>query len=283
MKSFLSWRSTRYHQVMNRYCLIGHPVSHSISPQIHNAWFREHGMDAHYELQDIFPHELPAFLERLRREYAGANITIPYKEEVMQYLDHIDETAEEIGAVNTIINTHGILSGFNTDWIGALQALAGAVTGTREGWEQEFLRGKRVMILGTGGAAKAVAYGVDRARGSLVFVTRQRSHAQNLADFYDAELMEYDELFDNAPPDIIINTTPVGMHPDEGASPLPSEFWYGIAEKKPGIAIDIVSNPPETQFLSDAAHAGWKTVNGEKMLKYQAGEAFEIWTGVRPI
>src|SRR3989338_8882653 len=147
---------------MKLYGVIGHPVGQSGSPKIHNAWFKKYGIDARYEKFSVKPEELGDFMKRFRKEISGASVTIPHKIAIMRFLDEIDAIAKEIGAVNTIMNKDGKLIGYNTDSHGAMKALE----------EVTDINGKKIILLGTGGAAKALAFGLTRAGAALRQLSR---------------------------------------------------------------------------------------------------------------
>lgn len=234
------------------YGVIGYPVGQSGSPAIHNAWFRERGIDARYEKFSIKPEDLGDFMSKFRREMSGASVTIPHKITIMKYLDEIDETARAIGAVNTIINRDGRLTGYNFDVDGAMRALE----------EVTEIKDKKVILLGTGGAARALAFGLTRSGAAL----RQLSRG---------DLPRIAAIFEEENTDIVINATPVGMEggPEPNTSLVPPDLL-----KPHMIVFDIVYKPPKTKLLQDAEKAGCRVVTGHKMLLYQAEKQFELWT-----
>ena len=251
--------------------LIGHPVEHSFSPPMHNAAFKALKMDYVYTAFDVNPNDLKnAIAGAQALNIKGFNVTIPHKIEVMEYLNEIDEVASLIGAVNTI--DFKDLKGYNTDGIGALKAI-GEVTNVKN---------KNVVIAGAGGASRAISfylakYGADK----LTILNRNVDKAQKLADDVLASALIDDVSSDDIrnmdldDADILINTTPVGMHPNVDDTPIAS------AEEMHGnlVVFDAVYNPNETVLLKEAIKAGAKPVYGIKMLLYQGAESFEIWTG----
>ncbi len=255
----------------NVVALIGHPVEHSFSPPMHNAAFEALKMDYVYTAFDVNPNDLGNAIKGADAlNIKGFNVTIPHKIEVMQYLDEIDEIAALIGAVNTVDFKN--LKGYNTDGIGAIKAI-GEVTRIKD---------KNVVIAGAGGASRAISfylakYGVN----SLKILNRNVEKAQNLAgDVSDSGLIdgvEADSIknMDLSDADILINTTPVGMHPNVNDTPIASaEMMHEDLA-----VFDAVYNPNETGLLKEAIKAGAKPVYGIKMLLYQGAESFEIWTG----
>ena len=251
--------------------LIGHPVEHSFSPPMHNAAFKALEMDYVYTAFDVNPNDLKnAIVGAQALNIKGFNVTIPHKIEVMKYLNEIDEVASLIGAVNTI--DFKDLKGYNTDGIGALKAI-GEVTK---------IKNKNVVIAGAGGASRAISfylakYGADK----LTILNRNVDKAQKLAEDVlasgliddvssdDIRKMDLDDA------DILINTTPVGMHPNVDDVPIAS---YELMHEDL-VVFDAVYNPNETGLLKEAIKAGAKPVYGIKMLLYQGAESFEIWTG----
>jgi shikimate dehydrogenase len=204
----------------------------------------------------------------------GLNVTMPHKSAVINYLDEVDQAAKAIGSVNTILNKDGRLFGFNTDGVGALQAL-------RENGVEP--RGKKVLLLGAGGAARAIAYTLAREADELVILNRTAKQAAELANLlkqtFDRKVVA-DALSPNAikdtlqDSDVLINATSVGMKPNANQTPVAFE-WL-----RPDLAVmDIVYNPVETKLAKDAKAAGAKVVSGFEMLIYQGAASFEIWTG----
>ena len=251
--------------------LIGHPVEHSFSPPMHNAVFKTLKMDYVYAAFDVSPNDLKNAISGAQAlNIKGFNVTIPHKIEVMKYLNEIDEVASLIGAVNTI--DFKDLKGYNTDGIGALKAI-GEVTNVKN---------KNVVIAGAGGASRAISfyiakYGADK----LTILNRNVEKAQKLAgDILKSGLIDNvnsDSInnIDLSDADILINTTPVGMHPNVDDVPIASsELMHEDL-----VVFDAVYNPNETGLLKEAIKAGAKPVYGIKMLLYQGAESFEIWTG----
>ncbi len=261
---------------MKRAFLLAHPAGHSLSPVMHNAAFKELGLEARYEALDVLPEALALVMVMLRgREVYGANVTIPHKRAVIPYLDEVDDAARRIGAVNTIVNRGGKLTGHNTDAAGFLRAL-------REdgGFEPE---GKKVVMLGAGGSARAVAYALLAAKvASLGVFNRTLERAERLASDFEtlgplAVLTgaELEPAVTSA--DLLVNTTSVGMAHDgrdPDVSPLPS----GLLPRR-GMVCDLIYRPARTRLLREAQAAGLKVQDGLPMLVYQGALAFSLWTG----
>ncbi len=258
--------------------VIGWPIGHSLSPAMQAAAIREAGLDYSYIAMPVRPEALPAAVEGLRSlGFRGFNVTIPHKRNILDLLDEIDEDAERIGAVNTVINEQGRLLGRNTDVAGFLCGLKkiGAT-----------MRGKRALLLGAGGAARAVIWGLIREKADRITVcVRDEGKARaNLSDFSDSVDME---ILSWETPDfrralseteLIVNTTPLGMTPKTDAAP--PVIWEAI---RPGVVVyDIIYTPDRTRLLQEAEARGCRVMNGVPMLVGQGAEAFQAWTGVRP-
>lgn len=242
--------------------LIGEKLSHSYSPQIHKAFFEITGIKGEYRLFQLQKNELQSFLNRALQEgYKGLNVTIPYKTEVIPFLDRISPEAEKIGAVNTIM-LQGSPEGYNTDYFGIDYTLRkNRIT----------LNGKKALIAGTGGAARAVATYLMDCGTSGLFIAG-RNPTQNKENFPGFQLISYEEISQHGPFDVIINTTPVGMYPNIGLSPLSPGQIQGA-----GFVFDLIYNPGKTELMNIANRQGIPSVNGLYMLVAQAVKAQEIW------
>lgn len=249
--------------------LIGYPLGHSYSPAYFAAKFRAACVSGEYSLFPIRSiDELPELLQH-HPELAGLNVTVPYKQQVKKYLDNIDPAAAEIGAVNTIKITvqpggEMTLTGFNTDWIGFSKSL------------QPLLEEKKIgtaLVLGTGGAAHAVAYALRQLGISPTFVSRSPAESKlTPAIGYDDVTAQI--IADNL---LIVNTTPVGMSPNIATCPpVPYQF---VTPRH--IFYDLIYNPEVTKFLKKGAAAGAVTKNGLEMLHLQADAAWKIWTSAK--
>lgn len=246
------------------YGLIGEKLSHSYSPQIHQAFFEITGIKGEYRLFQLQKNELQGFLhEALKEGYKGLNVTIPYKTAIMSFMTRLSPEAEKIGAVNTI-TLQGSPEGYNTDYFGIDYTLRkNRIT----------LNGKKALIAGTGGAARAVAaYLMDCGTASVCIAGRNPT--QGKENFPGIQLIHYEEITQNGPFDVIINTTPVGMYPNTGLSPLSSEQIQGA-----GFIFDLIYNPGKTELMNIADKLGIPSVNGLYMLVAQAVKAHEIWNG----
>lgn len=252
---------------MKHYCVIGFPISHSLSPQLHNSWFKKFKLRADYVAKEVKPGELSFFMKNFVKNFDGANVTIPHKENIIAHLDSISEEARKIGAVNTIAKKGSKLIGYNTDVLGALQAIKVA---------QVRLKGKKALVLGAGGAARAVIYGLS-SKGARVFIlNRTVSKAKKLAREFKCEVAEND--VDLKSFQLIINTTSVGMKSRE--TPLPNlKNRLGSGAVKRPVVMDIIYTPLMTKFLKEAKACGCKIITGDKMFRAQAAASFKIWTG----
>ncbi|MCH4166492.1 MAG: shikimate dehydrogenase [Megasphaera sp.] len=252
-----------------KFGLIGGKLGHSCSPVIHKKIFDALQVTGNeYGLLEMDRHDIPNELERLRREtYTGMNVTIPYKLDVMPFLTAISPEARTIGAVNTIHITDEGYFGYNTDYHGFGRSLDYAGIG---------VKGKKYVVLGTGGAARAIMqYLADHGAASLTVVSRS-PHAKPafdvFADGFDAELIDYHELAQRAGTDVLVNCTPVGMFPKVDASPVAEELVAQYAA-----VVDLTYNPKDTLILQYARRQGAATLNGMYMLVAQAVGSEEIW------
>jgi len=258
--------------------IIGYPIAHSISPIFQQAALDRCGIDATYQAYEVAPDDVGRFVNDLRRDGAwGINVTVPHKEAVIPHLDEVDDWATAAGAVNTIVNRDGRLTGHNTDGLGFLRALQ-----DEGGFVPE---GSRVLILGAGGAARGVVLALSRAKvATLIIANRTLERAQRLADLAHAAdtegiaiSLDGKDLTEAAgAADLIVNCTTIGMShgPDEAGSPLPAESITSTV-----LVNDLVYNPLETPLLKAAAQAGATCLGGILMLVYQGAASFEMWTG----
>jgi shikimate dehydrogenase len=263
--------------VHTEFCgVIGNPVEHSLSPAIHNAAFQKLGINCVYLAWKV--EAIGDAIKGLRAlgNFRGASVTIPHKVSAMSYLDRVDRTARQIGAINTIVAEQGQLVGYNTDATGALRAL-------REGGAE--LDGRHIVIVGSGGAARAIAFALaaePRAAKLSLLGIDDRERARLAADLRSTTTLAVEDLhLDDAAlrktlpvAQVLIHCTPVGMSPEIDATCVPSSFLHS------GLAVmDIVYNPRQTRLLKDARAAGCKTIPGLEMFLNQAVAQFELWTG----
>ena len=258
--------------------VMGWPIAHSLSPVLQNAAIEEAGLDYVYISLPVPPEKLKEAVAGLRAmQFTGWNVTIPHKQAIMAELNAVDEDARIIGAVNTVVNRDGHLTGYNTDCIGFMQPLA----------QQGFLpKGKEATILGAGGAARAVIWGLLRAKVKRITLgvrnpAKAARLAQEFADYGEIQVLHWEDgafLDHLAVTDLLVNTTPLGMYPHvEGMPPVD---WTKL--KKDALVYDIIYTPERTRFLSEAQAHGHAIINGEGMLAGQGAAAFTLWTGVAP-
>lgn len=250
--------------------LIGHPVSHSLSPAMHNAALAALGLEGRYEALDTPVELLEQRIAQVRQGWAGVNVTVPHKEAVIPWLDDLSPQAQAVGAVNTIVNHQGRLLGHNTDVEGFLLGLQ------ESGIAYE---SRQAVVLGAGGAARAIVYGLRQAGCTVAVANRSLERANSLAQEMGASALglESPDLFLALQHcDLLVNTTSVGLK-DPQASPLPG----GVLPRKATV-VDIVYNPLVTRLMRDAREAGLAVLGGLPMLVWQGALAFEKWCGVRP-
>ena len=255
--------------------VIGNPVGHSLSPAIHNAAFRKLGLNFVYLAWQV--ETIGEAIKGLRvlGNFRGASVTIPHKVAAIPFLDHVEITAQRIGAINTIVAEKGKLTGYNTDATGALRAL-------REGRVE--LKGRRIVILGSGGAARSIAFALTVESGAekltLLGVDdsertglAQDIRSQSAVAVEDCHLDE--STLRRVLPDVhvLIHCTPVGMSPNADTTCVPASLLHDNLS-----VMDIVYNPLETRLLKDAKRAGCRTIAGLEMFLNQAVTQFEFWT-----
>jgi shikimate dehydrogenase len=260
--------------------LIGDPVEHTMSPAIHNAAFSEMGLDYAYLAFRVKAEEVPAAIAGMKAlNMRGLSVTMPHKVAVIPLLDKLDPLAEKIGAINTIVNDDGILTGYNTDATGFLQAML------ERGVEP---KGKNIAVIGAGGASRAVSFILADRGAKLVILNRlleldwavelARKISQAFGKNVEALELNRDNLAKVLEKtDILVNATSVGMSPDINETPVPSGLL------KPGLTVyDVIYNPVKTRLLKDAEAAGATIISGVDMLVWQGVQAFEKWTGLKP-
>ena len=247
------------------YGVLGSPVRHSLGPAIHNAAFEATGLNGVYLAFETT--DLPGSLAGAKAlSFGGLSITLPFKSTVIPLLDQLDPLAERIGAVNTIRNVGGKLVGYNTDGSGALLALE-AVTD---------LSGERCLLVGAGGAARAIGYVLSRRGVEIVIANRSTEKGKSLADFLGGRFIPLAEA-DRIETDLLVQTTSVGMFPITDQVPVSSEVL-----REGMVVMDVVYNPLKTKLLRLAEERGCMTVNGLDMFIYQGAEQFRLWTGLEP-
>jgi 3-dehydroquinate dehydratase/shikimate dehydrogenase len=263
----------RVHQITRQTAItgiVGRPVAHSASPAMHNRAYAELGLDFVYlpfevdDISEFFARLVNPTAREFDWDLKGLSITIPYKISVLPFLDELDKTAHDVGAVNTILLQSGRLYGHNTDAQGAMEPLAQIAS----------LEGEKCCVIGAGGAARAVVYGLLERGARISVFARNLEKATQTMESLAVEVFPIESL-GSAEGHILINTTPVGLRED--VSPVPKE-----ALKNRRIVYDLVYNPLQTRLLMEAQEAGCQTLNGLDMLVAQAALQFELWTGKKP-
>jgi shikimate dehydrogenase len=247
------------------FVLLGNPVGHSLSPLMHNAALKKMDIEENYSACCI--EDIGQAIEGIRgMNIHGASITIPFKVAVMKYLDDIDHNALEVGAVNTIVNHNGRMTGYNTDWLGFILALKQSMT----------IKNKTFAIIGAGGTARAAAYGIVKEGGFPVILNRTRSKGKILAKEFNCSFYPLSDG-GKIKADCLINTTPVGMYPQTNKSPVNpaslAAFKY---------VMDVIYNPSRTKLLTDAEKQGCRIISGIEMFVNQGAEQLRLWTGKKP-
>jgi shikimate dehydrogenase len=260
------------------YVLIGDPVEHSCSPLMHNAAFQYLRINSVYLALQVRTDGLSEAINGIKSmSIPGMNVTIPHKVAIMKYLDEIDPNAKKIGAVNTVINKDGRLIGYNTDGKGALAALKN---------EKVDPVGKKVVLLGAGGAARAIAFSIAPSVSTLVILNRTKAKAIALAhaiktglniEIIGKELTNTTLSRELSNTDLLINTTSVGMPPN-----IKETLVQRHLIRSDMVVFDIIYNPPETRLLNEARAAGATTLNGVNMLVNQGALSFKLWIGLKP-
>jgi shikimate dehydrogenase len=263
---------------MKYFAVIGHPIGHSLSPLMHNTAFTLLGLDHRYELIDVDPSSLKEEIERFReKKWGGFNVTVPHKEAIMPFLDEIVPEARAIGAVNTVVHRDNKLIGYNTDIIGVERSLH---------FDREKIKGTQCTILGSGGAARSVAYVLSHSivPKAITFSALFPEQAQAIIKSIGETNVQFnilhctDAALEHAIKNstLLVNATTVGMFPHDHDSPLPNKNWLS----KNQIIFDLVYRPLTTQLQRDAKAVHAKTIDGLGMFIQQGAAAFRLWTGI---
>jgi shikimate dehydrogenase len=244
------------------YGVFGNPIAHSMGPVMHNAAFEDRGLNAVYLAFRI--EDIGKGVQAIRElGIRGVSVTLPFKESVIPFLDEIGDQARFMGCVNTIVNRNGRLCGYNTDQRGAVEPLL----------EYTSLKNRRVLLIGAGGAAKAVAFGLKNESALISIVNRSEFKGRALADQVGARFIPMGDI-PGLNPEIIINATSLGMTPRVDVTPFPADLLT------PGmIVMDIVYNPLHTRFLREAETSGCRVIDGLSMFVNQGAAQFELFTG----
>ena len=250
---------------MKIFALFGNPTGQSLSPLMHNAAYSKMEIDACYV--SFCVENIENAVRGIRGlNICGVSVTIPFKTTVMEYLDEIDDSALKIGAVNTIVNEGGRLTGRNTDWSGLSIALKKSIK----------INKKTFAILGAGGAARAAVYAVLKEGGTPIILNRTIEKGKKLAGEFGCKFYHIDDI-EKVKADCLINTTPVGMTPDTEKSLIESDILTHFSH-----VMDVIYNPLRTKLLRDAEGAGCTILSGLDMFVHQGAEQIKMWTGMEP-
>ncbi|MCK4728904.1 MAG: shikimate dehydrogenase [Desulfobacterales bacterium] len=244
------------------YGILGNPVAQSMSPLMHNAAFRSLGIDAIYVPFEV--KDLESAVAGIRAlQIRGASVTHPFKTRILGLIDQIDVTAKKVGAVNTLVLEGNSIRGINTDWTGAVRCIEGLLP----------IKDNHFVVVGAGGAARAVIFGITREGGKITLVNRTKDKGLALAEAFGLPFVPLSETV-NLSGDCLINTTPVGMYPNVEEMPVPK----GVVSRYKAV-VDVIYNPFKTRLLREAEAEGCLVANGFEMFVFQGVEQFRIWTG----
>lgn len=245
---------------------IGDPIQKSLSPSMHNAGFEALKIDDQYVFLacKVKSEKLESCFDGIRAmNIHFISVTMPHKQAVLKYLDEIDETAKKIGAVNTILNSSGKLTGYNTDWLGVVNSIEKVTS----------ISGKNALVLGAGGAARAAVFGLTIKNAKVTVLNRTIEKAKNLANQFDCNFGDLSQIKLAKKMDIIVNVSSIGMYPDENKSLIPKDLI-----SKNQVVLDAVYRPFETLLLIDAKNQGAKIIHGLEMFLHQGMAQFKMYT-----
>ena len=248
--------------MVKNYLVIGNPIEHSLSPKLHNFWFKENNINATYDKKLIVENELESFFSFMKKNnIAGANVTVPFKQKVIPFLNKISDLSIKARSVNTIVLDNGQLIGDNTDIIGFQNSL-----------NKFNLKGKKALIFGAGGVVSSVVLALNNLGLENITITnRTKNKAEILSEKYNLEVCEWGKILDA---DIYINCTSIGLNKNDSMdldfSKINGKIFYDIIYK------------PKTNFLINAEKYGNQIIDGKMMFLYQAQKSFEIWHGIKP-
>ena len=252
---------------MKKYLVIGNPITHSLSPELHNYWLRENSINGTYNKEQLNENDLKEFFLKIKKnEINGANITVPFKKDVISYVDQLSLEAEKTQSVNTVYLKNDKIIGHNTDIDGFELAIKDA---------NYDVEGKKILILGAGGVVPSIIFALYKMRVlSVTISNRTKTKAENLKSlFNDLKIIDWGKASSS---DMIINATSIGLKKEDK---LNLDFSK-IGKNK--FFYDVIYNPKETNFLKKGKDLGNKTENGKKMFIYQAAKSFKIWHGIEP-
>ena len=252
---------------MKKFLVIGDPIEHSLSPKLHNYWFKQNNVDAVYEKKKVNELELKDIVSRVRKnEIFGVNVTVPYKSKIIKYLDLLSDDASVTQSVNTIFKKDNKILGFNTDVDGFELSLLNYI---------DKIRNKTVLILGAGGVAPSIIYVLKKIKASKILITnRTKIKSENLkTKFSDIDVVDWGET---PAADVVINVTSLGLNPNDKID----LDYKKIGKDK--FFYDVIYKPSKTLFLDEAKKRGNIIENGKMMFAYQAQKAFELWNNLKP-
>jgi len=252
---------------MKKHLIIGSPISHSLSPRIHNYWFKENNIDGDYIKNDIKEDEVGKIIQKIKtKEIYGMNVTVPYKQTVLPFLETKSEIAIKTNSVNTILNKNGKIHGDNTDVFGFEQSLIK---------NKLDLKNKKVLIFGAGGVVPSIICGLINLNAGKIFITnRTLENAKKIKQIFNfIEIIEWGKI-ENC--DLYINSTSIGLKAGER---FELNFQSLEGEKT---FYDVIYNPSKTSFLQQAEKLNYKIINGRDMFIFQAQEAFKLWHNIQP-
>jgi len=251
---------------MKKYLVIGNPISHSLSPRLHNYWLKQNNIDAIYDKTKLEEDGIKEIIQSIKKQkIAGCNITVPFKKKVISFLDKLSPEAEKTQSVNTIIFEKGNLIGHNTDIVGFNKAIKALNFNMKD---------KKILILGAGGVVPSIIFALKEMDVYGITVSnRTKQKAENLKIlFKNLNIVEWGNLSEF---DVIINATSLGLNNEK------INLNFSSAGKNK-LFYDVIYNPVETNFLKEGKELGNETENGQKMFVYQASESFKLWHGIEP-
>ncbi len=251
---------------MKKYLVIGNPVSHSLSPRLHNYWLKQNNIDAIYDKTKLEEDGIKEIIQDIKKQkIAGCNVTVPFKKKVISFLDKLSSESEKTQSVNTIIFEKGNLIGHNTDIAGFDKAIKAL---------NFKMKDKKILILGAGGVVPSIIFALEKMDVFEITISnRTKQKAENLKIlFKNINIVEWGNLPEF---DVVINATSLGLNNEK----INLNF-SSVGKNK--LFYDVIYNPVETNFLKEGKELGNKTENGEKMFVYQASEAFKLWHGIEP-
>lgn len=276
------YRANEINEETTIFGVVADPVAHSLSPLIHNAAFAHDRLNCRYLPFRVPPDELRLFVKWCREtNVGGLSVTIPHKEQMLELLDEAESAATGIGAVNTAIFNGEILSGYNTDYRAAMDCINAALDNLNAVGDDR-LRGRGVLVLGAGGVSRAIAYGL-RQRGALVAISsRSMQRSEKLALDLNCRALPWESRYD-IKPGIIVNGTPVGMHPNVDETPYAKDRLAMLMRTSDSVIVfDTVYNPEQTLLIKDATNLGAMVVSGVDMFVRQAAYQYKLFTGLTP-